>query len=138
MADNKLRIAIVNPDKCKPKKCGRECKKYCPVERMGKRCIEVTKESTIAWISEVLCNGCGICVKRCPFDAIKIINLPKALEKETTHRHGPNGFMLHRMPIPRANQVLGLVGANGTGKSTCLKVENRHHLIILFLITIVV
>eukprot|EP01102_Stenamoeba_stenopodia_P012144 TRINITY_DN3797_c0_g2_i1.p1 TRINITY_DN3797_c0_g2~~TRINITY_DN3797_c0_g2_i1.p1 ORF type:complete len:622 (+),score=163.96 TRINITY_DN3797_c0_g2_i1:121-1986(+) len=119
--DNKLRIAIVNPDKCKPKKCGRECKKFCPVERMGKRCIEVSKESTIAWISEVLCNGCGICVKRCPFDAIKIINLPKALEKEITHRHGPNGFMLHRMPIPRANQVLGLVGANGTGKSTCLK-----------------
>lgn len=25
-----------------------------------------------------------------------IINLPKDLEKETTHRYGPNSFKLHR------------------------------------------
>ena len=24
-------------------------------------------------------SGCGICVKKCPFDAIRIINLPKVL-----------------------------------------------------------
>ena len=30
------RIAIVAPDKCKPKKCRQECKKGCPVNRMGK------------------------------------------------------------------------------------------------------
>ena len=29
------RIAIVNSDKCKPKKCRQECKKNCPVVRMG-------------------------------------------------------------------------------------------------------
>ena len=36
------RIAIVNQDKCKPKKCRQECKKSCPVVRMGKLCIEVS------------------------------------------------------------------------------------------------
>ena len=36
------RIAIVNEDKCKPKKCAQECKKSCPVVRMGKLCVEVT------------------------------------------------------------------------------------------------
>lgn len=118
----KLRIAVVDPARCKPKKCGRECKKQCPVVRMGKSCVEVESSSKIAWISEVLCNGCGICVKKCPMSAIKIVNLPKALEWEAIHRHGPNGFVLHRLPVPRLNQVLGLVGANGTGKSTCLKI----------------
>ena len=142
---------------------------------MGKLCIEVSTNDKIAWISEDLCIGCGICVKascdgrgcvscgagagvwggrvvrgaaalpasrwrleqavcmrqlqsrhimtrrswrrpavmltrqsahssvclcvhlqKCPFDAIMIINLPKDLETQTTHRYGPNSFKLHR------------------------------------------
>jgi len=77
------------------------------------------------WIGDgrcQLCIGCGICVKKCPFDAVKIINLPKALGSETTHRYGPNSFKLHRLPMPRPNEVLGLVGTNGIGKSTALKI----------------
>ena len=89
---------------------------------MGKLCIEVTPETKCAWISEELCIGCGICVKKCPFEAINIINLPKNLESNTTHRYGPNSFKLHRLPMPRPGQVLGLVGTNGIGKSTALKI----------------
>lgn len=116
------RIAIVNDDKCKPKKCRQECKRNCPVVRMGKLCVEVAPTSKIAFISEELCIGCGICVKKCPFEAINIINLPKDLAKDTTHRYGPNTFKLHRLPMPRPGQVLGLVGTNGIGKSTALKI----------------
>jgi ATP-binding cassette subfamily E protein 1 len=70
-------------------------------------CIDVVPESKIAYISEILCIGCGICVKKCPFDAIQIINLPKELEKDVTHRFGVNQFKLHRLPTPRPGQVLG-------------------------------
>lgn len=120
--DKLTRIAIINSDKCKPKKCKQECKKTCPVNRMGRLCIEVTPESKIAYISEPLCIGCGMCVKKCPFGAIMIINLPTNLEKETTHRYSANSFKLHRLPMPRPGQVLGLVGTNGIGKSTALRI----------------
>lgn len=120
--DGLTRIAIVNAERCKPKKCRQECKRSCPVVKLGKLCIEVGPTSKLAFISEPLCIGCGICVKKCPFEAVNIINLPKDLEKNTTHRYGPNSFKLHRLPMPRPGQVLGLVGTNGIGKSTALKI----------------
>jgi len=77
-----LRIAILNKDKCRPKKCGLECKKICPINKNGEGqvCIEVDKTCKISKIHENLCIGCGLCIKRCPFEAINIINLPKNLE----------------------------------------------------------
>lgn len=104
------------------KKCRQECKKSCPVVRTGKLCIEVTPDSKISFISERLCIGCGICPKKCPFGAIHIINLPTNLESQVTHRYSANSFKLHRLPMPRPGQVLGLVGTNGIGKSTALKI----------------
>ncbi|BFZ57553.1 Fe-S cluster-binding ribosome biosynthesis protein [Savitreella phatthalungensis] len=121
-SESLTRIAIVDNDKCKPKKCRQECKKGCPVVRTGKLCIEVTPDSRIAFISESLCIGCGICTKKCPFEAIHIINLPTNLGSEVTHRYSANSFKVHRLPSPRPGQVLGLVGTNGIGKSTALKI----------------
>lgn len=116
------RIAIIDKDKCKPKKCKLECIRKCPINLQNKMCIEVTKESATALINEGMCIGCNQCVKFCPFNAIQIINLPKDLHHQVVHQYGPNQFRLHNLPIPRPNQILGLVGKNGIGKSTTLKI----------------
>jgi ATP-binding cassette subfamily E protein 1 len=79
-------------------------------------------EGKKAVISEALCSGCGICVKKCPFKAISIVNLPDELEKDCSHRFGPNAFKLFRLPTPSPGIVLGLLGQNGIGKTTTLKV----------------
>ena len=119
---SETRIAIIDPNKCKPKKCNQECKKFCPQVAMDKLCVVVKKTSKTSYISEELCTGCGICVKKCPFDAISIVKLPTNLDKDTIHRYSENSFKLHRLPSPKPNQVLGLVGRNGMGKSTALKI----------------
>jgi ATP-binding cassette subfamily E protein 1 len=73
-------------------------------------------------IVEALCVGCGICVRKCPFTALSIVNLPDELEKECSHRFGPNTFKLFRLPIPSPGIVLGLLGQNGIGKTTALRI----------------
>ncbi len=68
--DDTTRIAIIEAERCKPKKCAQECKKGCPVVKLGKRCIVVEPSSTAAELSESLCIGCGICVKKVCFSVI--------------------------------------------------------------------
>jgi ATP-binding cassette subfamily E protein 1 len=79
-------------------------------------------EGTKAIIAEALCSGCGICVKKCPFQAISIVNLPNELDKDCSHRFGENSFKLFRLPTPSPGMVLGLLGQNGIGKTTTLKI----------------
>ncbi len=79
-------------------------------------------EGNKAVIAETLCSGCGICVKKCPFKAINIVNLPDELEKDCSHRFSANSFKLFRLPMPSPGTVLGLIGQNGIGKTTTLKV----------------
>ena len=69
--DSLTRIAIINEDKCKPSKCGLQCKKSCPVVLNGKLCVEVTTKSKKSIIHENLCIGCGSCVRVCPFGAVQ-------------------------------------------------------------------
>jgi ATP-binding cassette subfamily E protein 1 len=79
-------------------------------------------EKNNAVIVEPLCTGCGICVKKCPFKAISIVNLPDELEKDCSHRFGENTFKLYRLPTPSPGTVLGLLGQNGIGKTTTLRI----------------
>lgn len=120
------RIAIVEREKCHPTKCGGYwCIGVCPVNRNEEECIYINEQTTKVIIDEKLCIGCGICVK-CPFDAIKIINLPEKLEEEPIIRFGINSFELFRLPVPKENKVIGILGRNGIGKSTAISLLSNN------------
>ncbi len=116
------RVAVLDKEICQPKKCGLECIKYCPVNKMGSDCIVLGNETGKAQIDESICNGCGICVKVCPFDAITIVNLAEELKTDKIHQYGQNSFRLYRIPTLKKGQVTGLLGRNGIGKSTVVSI----------------
>lgn len=146
------RIAIIDHDKCKPEKCAKECIKSCPPQKSGKQVIDIVDiedisskiqsqsnksdmvridskqidklkdKKKIAKIAESLCIGCNQCVRVCPFDAIKIINLPEENPADIVHRYSPNGFRLYKLPILKTNTIIGIVGANGVGKTTLIDI----------------
>ncbi len=121
-------IAVVDLDRCQPDRCNYECKNFCPPNRTGKECITLRGDDAEegdpdqVHISEEICLGesCGICVEKCPFDAIEILNLPSELEQEPVHRYGDNAFALYGLPTPEPGKVTGILGPNGIGKSTAV------------------
>ena len=115
------RISILDKDRCQPKKCDYLCINYCPGVRMDEDTIVIDENTKKPLISEQLCEGCGICTNRCPFDAIHIINLPEAIG-EPIHRFGQNQFELFGLPNLEKGSVLGLLGQNGIGKSTIMNI----------------
>jgi len=116
------RVAVIDAERCKPKDCGYPCVRFCPPVRSRIEAIRIEQGSEKPIIIESLCTGCGICVKKCPFHCITVINLPEELEGECSHRYGPNMFKLYRLPVPQKGIVSGLIGRNGTGKSTVLRI----------------
>ncbi len=122
-SNRRMRIAVLLADRCQPRKCQQECIRFCPPVRSGVvDTIKMSTETGKPVISEELCIGCGICVNKCPFGAIKIIGLPEALQSDLVHQYGKNGFRLFRLPVPRRGQATGMLGPNGMGKTTAIRI----------------
>ncbi len=115
-----MRIAVLKRGSCRSRKCANECLRFCPRVRTGDEAIVIGPDGKPI-ISEELCVGCGICIKKCPFDAISIVGLPEELE-QPTHRYGRNGFALYGLAIPRSGRVTGILGPNAIGKTTVIKI----------------
>ncbi|MEM2948097.1 MAG: ribosome biogenesis/translation initiation ATPase RLI [Candidatus Anstonellales archaeon] len=119
----KKRIAVIDRELCTREKCGYVCMNVCPVNRMGEECIVKEEETSFPLINELLCIGCGICVKKCPVQAITVINLAKEKD-DPIFQYGPNSFRLYGLPLPKKG-VVGIVGRNGVGKSTSIKLLSK-------------
>ncbi len=116
------RIAVIEKDKCNPVGCGGYlCIRMCPVNRMGKECKVIGADGKAEVHEEVSTDACSVCVKICPYGAIHMINLPAELEKPL-HKYGRDGFRLYSLPFPVFGKVIGLLGINGIGKSTAIKI----------------
>jgi len=120
------RIAVVEKDKCNPVGCGDFlCVRVSPGNRMGKE-VFVRGEDGKASVNEDVCTDAeSITVKKCPFGAIHMVNLPDRLTRTPIHRYGSDGFVLYNVPVPSFGKVVGIIGANGVGKSTTLRIFSK-------------
>jgi ATP-binding cassette, sub-family E, member 1 len=113
------RIAVVDNIKLKDMGRKKHIQSLCPVNRSGIECMYFDSNKLL--IDEGTCIGCGICSNAAP-EAIHIINLPEELQQEPIHRYGKNEFALYNLPTPMFDKVVGIIGVNGIGKSTAIKI----------------
>jgi len=114
-----MRVAVLLEERCKPNSNAfAYLQKYAAM--CERDCIQV--EDNKCKILETACPVCLTRAKHCPDNAVKIINLPEELDHDMTHCYGENGFRLFRLPSPREEQIVGILGPNGIGKSTAINI----------------
>jgi len=123
MATEYTRIAVIDKNKCQPKACNYLCHRVCPPVKMGEDAIEITNREnwTPPVINESLCTGCGICPHKCPFKAITIINTGIKFG-DPIHQYGQNSFRVYSLPSSEKGFITGLIGINGSGKTTSINI----------------
>ncbi len=115
-------IAIIEKSKCFPDKCQHECIKYDPINKSGGEGFHIGISGKSEISEEVVLEMHKISAKKCPFQAIHIINLPEKLNEEPIHKYGKNSFELFELPIIKPNTIVGIIGRNGIGKSSSLQI----------------
>ncbi|MHA1898913.1 MAG: ribosome biogenesis/translation initiation ATPase RLI [Promethearchaeota archaeon] len=127
------KIYHVDYDKCAYNRCGRPCISYCPVTITNKKlkgkkktypAIDFKKSTQQIIIHSEYCIQCGICITKCPYNAIYVKNLVEEPDDKEfkIHEYEGSGFSLYNLPTLKRGRVCGLCGPNGIGKSTILNI----------------
>lgn len=96
--------------------------KYDPLNRSGGReGFHVTPDGELHIDDDAVIEEHKIVANKVESDAIQIVRLP-AERGELVHQYGDNGFRLYELPAPVEDGVVGLLGPNGVGKSTALRI----------------
>ncbi len=117
------RIAVIDKEKCNPIACGDFlCIRMCPLNRAGKEAIIKGPDGKAQINEDIATDACQVCVNICPMNAIHMVKLPDKLTQRPIHRYGKDSFVLFNLPVPMPGKVVGILGRNGIGKSTALKI----------------
>lgn len=95
--------------------------KYDPLNRSGREGFHVTEDGDLHIDDSKVMAEHGLIQKKIPNDAVRIVPLPSE-SGQLVHQYGTNGFRLHELPIPEQGSIVGLLGPNGVGKTTTLRI----------------
>jgi ATP-binding cassette subfamily E protein 1 len=95
--------------------------KYDPLNRSGHEGFYVTEDGELHIDDTNVMREHKLIEKKIPNDAIQIVPLPSETG-QLVYQYGGNGFRLYNLPIPEDGSVVGLLGRNGIGKSTAIRI----------------
>ena len=95
--------------------------KYDPLNRSGHEGFHVTDDGELHIDESNVMREHNLIEKKIPNDAIRIVPLPSETG-QLVHQYAENGFRLYNLPAPDDGAVIGLLGRNGIGKTTALRI----------------
>ena len=117
------RLAVIDQEKCNPVSCGDYlCMRMSPLNRNGIEAIYKGSNSKAHINEDLATDALQVCVNICPMNAIHMVKLPDQLTQKPINRYGKDGFILYNLPFPAFGSILGILGRNGIGKSTAIKI----------------
>lgn len=117
---DKKYIAIINQDEVTDE-VRNIAVNYDPLNRSGHEGFHVTEDGELHIDDVNVMREHKLIEKKIPNDAIQIVPLPSETG-QLVHQYGDNGFRMYDLPIPDDGRIVGLLGRNGIGKSTALRI----------------
>jgi ATP-binding cassette subfamily E protein 1 len=116
-------IVTIDQEKIEPDLAKETVINFDPLNRAGKEGgFYLTEEGELHIDNEDVMEAHKMAINKYPYDdAIKMIQLPFE-EGEKIHQFDENSFRLYGVPAPQENQVVGIIGRNGIGKSLSLNI----------------